>query len=544
MELTRTNGAPRDGPRASQRDELDELDDEHRVFDMDEAMTIIGFGPFQYQGIAVAGLLLSVDAMEMMLLSFLGPSVRCEFGISKEEEALLTTVVFIGAMLGAYVCGVLADRFGRRYCLKWLSTLTFILGFASAFAPDFSSLVVIRGVMGICLGGSSVGFSYLLELLPTKSRGRWGILIELFWTLGTMLEAGLAWIIFDTQQSPGAWRTLLIASSVPVLIAALCFLCNAVPQSPRFLATNGQVDAAYQVLCRAARRNGKTLPANGSLRDSHGSDSGHGGMGNPLQVFKILRVLFSRTFRVLTLFLWFIWFTNAFSYYGLVLMTTSLAVEHDTTTNSDEVELYCDPVTQSPFETSNAFVSVFVATAAELPGVLFAAYVVDTLGRKSSQSICFGGTCIALVAMFALPISSTTDTICLFFGRALIEAAFVLTYVYTPEVYPTTIRTTAFGLANAFSRVGGMVAPFIGQDLVERGDREMAIMIFAVFTGFAVLAAILLPVETKGVALADTPEDVDTRMGKIDPIMEDEDEQARRVRVESDYEREQDLTIT
>lgn len=486
---------------------------------MEDAMSIVGFGKFQYRAICVAGLLLTVDAMEMMLLSFLGPSIRCEFGISGEEEALLTTVVFIGATIGAYMCGVLADKFGRRYCLKWLSTLTAVLGLLSAFAPEFWTLLAIRGAMGICLGGSSIGFSYLMEILPTEHRGRWGILIELFWTLGTIFEASIAWIIYSNQQSTGAWRTLLAVSSVPVFIAALCFLCNVVPESPRFLVTRGQMDAAYRILRDAAKSNGNSLPANGFLASVHAEDdNSHGSMGNPLMIWKVLQSLFSPTFRVVTVFLWFMWFTNAFAYYGLVLMTTSLEVNNKHSETEDG--LYCNPVTLSPFETnssSSAFISVFVATIAELPGVLFAAVAIDALGRKPSQSLCFGGTCIALLLMLVLPSSQLSDTMCLFFGRGFIEAAFVIAYVYTPEVYPTTIRTTAFGLSNSMGRVGGMVAPFVGEDLIERGQRTTALTIFVVFTGCAMLVTFLLPVETKGVSLADTTRDVDAHMGKIEP---------------------------
>ena len=52
--------------------------------------------------------------MEMMLLSFIGPSMRCEFGVSSREEGAMTSVVFAGMMLGAPSWGVMSDSRGRR----------------------------------------------------------------------------------------------------------------------------------------------------------------------------------------------------------------------------------------------------------------------------------------------------------------------------------------------------------------------------------------------------------------------------------------------
>jgi len=52
--------------------------------------------------------------MEMMLLSFLGPAVHSEWGVSPYQESMLTSVVFVGMMVGAYLWGVISDAKGRR----------------------------------------------------------------------------------------------------------------------------------------------------------------------------------------------------------------------------------------------------------------------------------------------------------------------------------------------------------------------------------------------------------------------------------------------
>ena len=66
-----------------------------------EAIEAVGFGPFQLVLVLLCGLIYMADGMEMMLVSFISPAVRCEFGISDVEVTLLTTVVFAGLMFGS-----------------------------------------------------------------------------------------------------------------------------------------------------------------------------------------------------------------------------------------------------------------------------------------------------------------------------------------------------------------------------------------------------------------------------------------------------------
>ena len=71
---------------------------QHPTWTVDEAIDDIGFGPYQLVMLCVTGLAWMGDAMEMMLLSFLGPAARCEWGISPRQEGMLTSVVFVGML--------------------------------------------------------------------------------------------------------------------------------------------------------------------------------------------------------------------------------------------------------------------------------------------------------------------------------------------------------------------------------------------------------------------------------------------------------------
>lgn len=98
------------------------MEDDIKTYTVDEALAALGFGNFQVFVLIYAGMGLVSEAMEMMLLSFVGSAVQSLWGLSAHEESLITSIVFAGMLFGAYSWGIVSDLCGRR--LKFTYSLS------------------------------------------------------------------------------------------------------------------------------------------------------------------------------------------------------------------------------------------------------------------------------------------------------------------------------------------------------------------------------------------------------------------------------------
>ncbi|KAJ0021401.1 hypothetical protein Pint_32415 [Pistacia integerrima] len=124
-----------------------------------------------------------------------------------------------------------------------------------------------------------------------------------------------------------------------------------------------------------------------------------------------------------TLLLWVVFFGNAFSYYGLVLLTTELNNGHNN----------CADKLQSEKPQDIDYKDVFITSFAEFPGLLLSAAIVDKLGRKLSMSAMFFCCCAFLLPLLFQQSEGLTTGL-LFGARICISGSFTIVYIYAPEV--------------------------------------------------------------------------------------------------------------
>jgi MFS family permease len=293
-----------------------------------------GFGCFQWFILFFAGLSWLCDALEIMLLSFLGPAVECEWGSTPAQMSSLTSVVFAGMVVGGPLWGCVSDGYGRKTAFALSVACTTIFGFASAAAPSYAALTGFRFLVGLGLPGACVSFALLMEFVPAQTRGFYLIAIEGFWTIGTILQAGLAYAMLNTQ----GWRVLVVVSACPLVLQLL--LLPLVPESPRYLLVKGQTEKAEHALARMLRMCGKPMP-DGRLKPLKEKRAPAApDVGLPLwrragtalatgarDIGASVRALFTKELRWVTAALLLIWFIAAFVYYGLVQLIANVPLE-------------------------------------------------------------------------------------------------------------------------------------------------------------------------------------------------------------------------
>nr|CAN64534.1 hypothetical protein VITISV_042940 [Vitis vinifera] len=450
------------------------MGDESPNYTVDDALVAMGFGNFQILVLAYAGMGWISEAMEMMLLSFVGPAVQSAWGLSSHEESLITSVVFAGMLVGAYSWGIVSDNHGRRKGFLITAVVTSAAGFLSAFAPNYISLIILRCLVGLGLGGGPVLSSWFLEFIPAPNRGTWMVIFSGFWTVGTILEASLAWCVMPTL----GWRWLLALSALPSLLLLIFY--RVTPESPRYLCLKGRTTEALKDM--------KLLSPEADSGSSHKDiDSNMGGISS---LFMLLSPKLLRS----TLLLWMVFFGNAFSYYGLVLLTSEL---NNGQNKCGVAELQSEKTQDINYK------DVFITSFAEFPGLLLSAATVDILGRKLSMSAMFFLCCIFLLPLvFHQPQGLTTAL--LFGARICITVTFTVVYIYAPEIYPTSVRTTGVGVASSVGRIGGMLCPLVAVGLVHGCHQAAAVILFEIVIFISGICVILFPFETKGRELKDT----------------------------------------
>ena len=309
-----------------------------------EAIDRLGFGAFQRRLFLVCGVTWAVDAAEIFLLSFALPGITEEFRLNPTVAGLVVTSSFLGMLIGAWFWGVMADRIGRRLGFQLTIAIFAGFGLASAFAPNVVWLVVLRAITGFGLGGAlPLDFSLFAEYLPSHNRGRWLVLLESWWAAGTAIAAGLAVLIMPTL----GWRWLLATSAVAGVLVFWVRL--QVPESARYLLSQGQPDRARELLAQVARVNGAPLP---TQQITLPPGRGKAGVGE----------LLSGALRRTTITLWAGWFLIAFGYYGIFTWLPKIFAE------------------QYGFLSSYQY--VFFLVLAQIPGYFSAAWLVDRWGRK------------------------------------------------------------------------------------------------------------------------------------------------------------------
>jgi len=454
---------------------------------LDSVLSQIGIGWFHLRLWWICGLGFSAAAVEVVLMAFVFPELRrAPWELNEWELGRLAMVISAGSIFGETIFGYVADRYGRRNVFMGTVLIVVFFGIASAFAPSIGTLGALRFCVGFGYGGNiAVDFTLYSEFLPTEGRGKMLFMLTAFWPLGQVFACLLAWALVPTM----GWRYFVAACAIPSVATAL--LRPLIPESPRWLLTQGRVEEATQICREIAECNGISAESLGlgdgcevCLENEISMLANQRTEADTREDCMTNRGLFSEPFLRTTVGLLVIVSALNYCSYGiLTLMPTFLEMKG--------------------IPRGSMYSTMLFNALAQLPGVLLAAWVATHIGRLAPFRVFIFCTGFCLWG-FAMVSRTMEVTVCTAFASCFLEAGWALYHVYVPEVYPTECRAFATGFLSAAGSVVAMIGPMVSAALLESHTPFKAIMVFcsvAIFAGFA--ATFLLHIETKDRDLTD-----------------------------------------
>jgi putative MFS transporter len=433
-------------------------------FGVEDALRTTGLTPFHRRAVLVTGAAWTFVAMEILLVGFTVPVFTSVWGISGSMAGWIAASALGGSLLGAVTLGRLSDRIGRRRIFQasilWYAVFTALT--ALAWGPW--SLSAFRFLAGIGLGGVLVvDPSLLAEYLPPQRRGRFLVLLDLFWPVGLLLATGLSWVFLDQVGGENGWRYLFLAAAFPAFLAFVARLT--LPESPYYLARSGRTKEAAEVLSEIT-----------------GRDVDAAELTAPAEQRTSLRELLSERLRSSTAIVLVAWVALNISYYGLFLWLPFVL--------QDEERF-----------TVNVYVLLALSALSQFPGYGAALWLVERIGRKATLAsfLVLGG--ISAYA-FAVADSAPVYVASLFFVGFFNLGAWGAVYPFTAELFPTSLRSSAFGIAEGVGKGAAIGAPYLFGALIDWSGDTVWSLSFVALVMVAGGVLTLLGRETKGARLA------------------------------------------
>lgn len=393
----------------------------------------------------------ATDGFDAQIIGFTAPQIAAEFGIANNRLGPVFSAALLGMTCGALLFGVLGDRLGRRRTLIFCVALFGISTLGASLAGSITEIIVLRLLTGLGLGGALPNAVTLMaECSPSKQRSLLVTLMYIGFSVGGLLGGMVAGKLVVEH----GWRAMFYVGGSAPLVLALVLLVL-LPESPQFLARQIGTGARIAALLRRFDPVGR-YPA----EDLYVMPDTPDGVG--------FGELFRHRRARNTLLLWIAFFINLLVLFFLLNWLPKLLVDR-----------------------GMAFAQAIHATVMFNIGGILGALVLAWLSSRYNPRRVLA-TFFALGALSFMSIgygdAGYTQVAAACFATGLFAgAAQVGLYPIATQVYPSTIRTTGVGWAQAWGRIGSIFGPLAGGWLAVVEPPFM--VYFLIFGGPLLLAA-------------------------------------------------------
>jgi sugar porter (SP) family MFS transporter len=424
---------------------------------------------------SLAGLLFGFDTA---VIAGVTHSLRLEYSLSPAGLGATVSSALWGTLVGALATGAPGDRFGSRNTLRVIGALYTMAALGCALAWNLPSFVIFRFLVGLAIGGSSVlAPVYIAEIAPARRRGALVGLFQFNVVLGILLAYCSNFVVGSLVPGPAAWRIKLAVAAIPA--AVFFILLFTIPDSPRWLALKGRIDAAVASLKRLGIADSQAVAA--EMQQSQPQQPVAQTLSwarhrRPI-VLAVMLAMFNQLSGI-----------NAILYY------------------------LGDIFTAAGFNSLSSDLQSMAIGATNLVATLVGMSFIDRLGRKALLLIGAVGTAAALAGVAVIMASGTHRELLLpllvgFIASFALSQGAVI-WVYLSEVFPTAIRARGQSLGSATHWIMNAVVSAVFP-AVAAYSTSLPFAFFALMMALQFVVVWLVFPETKGVALEQMAE----RMG-------------------------------
>ncbi|KAA0187387.1 Solute carrier family 22 member 2 [Fasciolopsis buskii] len=398
-----------------------------------------------------------------------------------------TSVYMVGMLFGFIAGGWCGDRFGRRPTIIGASVFELLTGIWTVLSPNYTNYVLARGLMGVGNTAKiSVASVLNLEMTLAKYRSLFHAILAL--GLNFLYRSTMALFAYLIPN----WRWLYVATMSPNFLSI--FYLVLLPESPRWLLSRGRRSEAVRVLYRVCLVN-HWWNETPEVKQMHAllteevelqklnkpkiTASGH--ICKPQERFSFIKPFTSPKVARCTLL-------SACSMLGLVMGFFGLL-------------LYARALS------TYVYLAGFINALTAIPANILCALLYRYCHRRKRPLMgltLMAGIILAASAGYTLIVRPTNDlamTVGSNLALILFGASVAMCYVYVPELFPSEIRTHAFGLVLGLARVGSIVCTFVNE-LDRFVAHGVPMLIYAVVCA-GILVALALQEDTSGENLPD-----------------------------------------
>ncbi|XP_057293551.1 synaptic vesicle 2-related protein-like [Hydractinia symbiolongicarpus] len=452
------------------------------TYTIDDAVDNFGYGKFNIKLTLLLLVMYMMDGIELTLAALVSPRLKCLWGLTSTETALLSSAVFGGMVCGGLYWGELADKKGRKLPMVFCAAMVMYFGLLSGVAFNVWSLFVMRAFVGffmVCIPPSVVIYS--VEFIPMKYRGSVTFGLNLSYSFGAMFASGLAYLVMNSL----GWRWYIISCTAPAVI--LLIFSPWLPESIRYLYITDRYNDLVALLHRMSKENKEKLPKGEVVNMKVIRERG-----------QILE-LFTPHFIVPSLISFLITNMSSMSYFGTVFLGSQII-------QSDKLDC---PIgnninrrTSRCFELTNYDYMWYILFAVgDTVGVFAVLLFVHRISRRVLLCVIFALSAACFPLLY-LCLSTAINIFVMFLVRGLLSQTVQLALLFVAELYPTRIRGTAVGFFFGTSRLGVIASTFLSEVLFEYSYLLMTV----VYSGLLLLTALVLsclPGDTRKTKLAD-----------------------------------------